>query len=318
MSTNAQQDAVFAGGLSKTWRSWRHTVHALDNVTLRVPRGSAFGLLGPNGAGKTTFVKAIIGALRPTSGMASVFGHAAGSREALKLIGYVPESNALPLHLTAQQLLDLYATMHGIGSAERRRRIPAMLERIGLADRASTPLSKCSRGMKQRAAIAAALLHGPQLLILDEPTDGLDPAARRTVLELLRNLNREQSVTLLINSHLLNEVEELCDEVAMLRGGRLIRQVTVSSLMAETGYALTLSAVPEALEDLLRDRGMVMAADPGRPLYVTVQSREQLDWTLDQVRATGAVVESMGRSARVLENAYLSENQIATEMEYAL
>lgn len=307
---DSKHDAIFAASLSKTWRSWRKTLQALENVTLRVPHGSAFGLLGPNGAGKTTFVKSVIGAVRPTGGSVTVFGHAAGTRAAARLIGYVPESNSAPLHLTAAQLLDLHATLCGVEAGESRRRIPEMLERVGLAEWASTPLSKYSRGMRQRAAIAAALIHRPQLLILDEPTDGLDPVGRRQVLDLLRSLNREQSVTLLINSHLLHEVEELCREVALLRNGRLVRHASLPAVQASLGFVAVMQAVPASLERAFLLRGWVTPA-PNGGLHLNIPTRDELEWALDQGRLAGAILQSMGpASSGTLERLYLSETQV--------
>ncbi len=302
-------DAIAAVNLSKRWRTWRRTVHALSDVTLRVPAGSAFGLLGPNGAGKTTFVKSVLGTLRPSTGSATVFGFKAGSRDAARLTGYVPESSAAPLHLTASQLLGLHATLCGVDAGERQRRIPELLERVGLREWTATPLGKFSRGMKQRAAIAAALVHRPRLLILDEPTDGLDPAGRRLLLDLLRSLNREQGVTLLINSHLLNEVEEVCDRVAILRNGRVVRQARVSKLRAPAGYTATLRAVPHELDTALRDRGFVTASESGGVLRLRVASREDVNWVIDQSRALGALLDSIGPATTNLESVYLAETQ---------
>lgn len=312
----ARHDAVFAGSLSKTWRSFRRQTHALQDLTLRIPAGAAYGLLGPNGAGKTTFVKILIGAVRPTSGVATVFGHAAGSREAQALLGYVPESSLAPLHLTGAQLIDFQSVLHGVTGQQRRRRTAAMLEQVGMSQWADVPMRKYSRGMRQRVCIAAALAHEPRMLILDEPTDGLDPASRREILELLRQLNRQQGVTLLVNSHLLHEVEELCNEVAMLRQGRLVRTGALAQLRTQAGYTVVLRSERQDLEALFAERGIAALREAAGTLRLHVVTREELNWTLDLARAAAAQVEALSRSTHSLETIYLTETQTAEETRW--
>lgn len=306
---DATHDAVFAGGVSKTWKSFRRRIQALDAVTLRIPRGAAFGLLGPNGAGKTTFVKILIGAVRPTSGTATVFGHCAGSGAARAAIGYVPESMLAPLHLTGAQLIEMQAALHGMDAVNARRRTGELLERVSMTEWRNVPLRKYSRGMRQRVCIAAAMVHGPMMLVLDEPTDGLDPAGRREVLALLRELNRDQGVTLLINSHLLHEVEDLCSEVAMLAHGRLVRSGSVRTMIGEAGYSAVLSSTPIELERVLEAQGIQIQRGAAGILRLHAATRDQLDWALDCARAAAARVESLTRETPDLESVYLSEVQ---------
>ena len=304
-----RHDAVFAGSLTKTWRSWWRKTEALRELTLRIPVGSAFGLLGPNGAGKTTFVKILIGAVRATAGTATVFGHEAGSLAARAMVGYVPESSLAPLHLTGTQLIDFQSSLYGMGRGERRRRTAALLEQVGMRQWADVPMRQYSRGMRQRVCIAAALAHEPRMLILDEPTDGLDPASRREILELLRRLNRQQGVTLLVNSHLLHEVEELCSEVAMLRQGRLVRTGSLAQLRTQAGYTVVLRSERADLEALFAERGIAALREAAGTLRLHVVTREELDWTLDLARAAAAQVVALGRSTHSLETIYLTETR---------
>jgi ABC-2 type transport system ATP-binding protein len=305
------EEAVFTGGLTKTYKTFGgRPVTALDNVTLRIPRGVAFGLVGPNGAGKTTFSKALIGTVHPTSGVATVFGEPAGSCAARKKLGYVPECASAPEHLTARQLVEYHATLYGVNPAERRKRTDELLEKVELGSRSGERLGSFSKGMRQRAAIAAALIHRPQMLILDEPTEGLDPEGRHHVLDLLRRLNRDTGVTLLINSHFLGEIESLCHEVAMLNRGKLVRYGELRSLTARQGYSLTLSDVRMGLAAALRSRliGDQLRGEAGH-LMLTLPGRVELDWVLEQARAFGARIEALSARSGSLEEVYLEETR---------
>ncbi len=302
-------DAVFAGGLSKIYKSFGSpSITALDNVTLRIPRGVAFGVLGRNGAGKTTFSKALIGNVRPSSGVVTIFGDPAGSRAARKKLGYVAECASAPEHLTPRQLLEYHAALYGVGAVESGRRAGELLDKVGLGSRSGEPLGSFSKGMRQRAAIAAALIHRPEMLILDEPTEGLDPEGRRQVRDLLRHLNREMGVTLLINSHLLDEIESLCHEVAMLNRGKLVRHGELRSLTTQRGYTLTLSGVRIGLTSALRSRLAVEQMEAGH-VRLTVPRREDLDWALEQARLFGARIEAMSACRGSLEDVYLAETR---------
>ncbi len=200
-------------------------------ICLRVPRGQIFGFLGPNGAGKSTLVKMLVGLLYPTSGKAQLLGQALGDHEVRRKIGFLPENFRYHDWLTGQQLLEFHASLYGLGGAEKKRRVGEVLELVGLAGKERQKIQTFSKGMRQRAGLACALLADPDLLFLDEPTSALDPIGRRDVREILVNLRRAGK-TIFLNSHLLSEVEMICDSVAFIRQGKIIRQGTLEELQA--------------------------------------------------------------------------------------
>lgn len=223
MIAAANDLAIQAVDLRKTYREGlirRRVFQALNGVSFEVPAGSVFGLLGPNGAGKTTFVKILMGIIRRTSGTGTVFGERAGSMAARRLIGYLPEKLALPTYLTGFQALEYCGGLSGMSGRQVRARRDELLEMVGLTGWGNSRISKYSKGMVQRLGLAQAMLHRPKLLVLDEPTDGLDPKARAGVREILLQMSQE-GATVFLNSHLLQEVEVLCQEVAILSEGNL-------------------------------------------------------------------------------------------------
>jgi ABC-2 type transport system ATP-binding protein len=207
-------------------------VEALGGVDLEVGEGELVGLLGPNGAGKSTLVKIACGLVRPTGGTAEIAGEPAGSAAAHRALGYLAELFRFPDWLTAEELIELHQRLAGSsgGAPERAE----LLERVGLAEAAAKRVGAMSKGMQQRLGIAQALVGTPRLLLLDEPTSALDPAGRRTVRTLLEGL-REQGVAVLLNSHLLSEVELVCDRVAIIARGRLVAAGTPAELSRHGG-----------------------------------------------------------------------------------
>src|SRR3954462_779387 len=204
--------AIETYGLEKIYRSrWRaREVRAVSNLSLRVPAGVKYGLLGANGAGKTTFVKMLLTAVHPTSGSASLFGRDARLAEARRPVGYLPENHRFPTYLSGYGMLDFYAALSGLEAVQRKRRIPELLDLVGLKDWGDVRIKKYSKGMLQRLGLAQALIHRPMLLVLDEPTDGVDPVGRREIRDILDGLTGK-GVTVFINSHLLSEVESFCE-----------------------------------------------------------------------------------------------------------
>lgn len=215
-------------------KQYGSTVRALKGVSLRVERGEIFGLLGQNGAGKTTLIKILLGILAPTEGSATLLGQPCGRVAVRKRIGYLPEDHRFPDYHTAASLLDFYGTLLEMPAARRRQRIPQVLQLVGLTGRMHHKIRTYSKGMKQRTGIAQALLHDPEVIFLDEPTDGVDPVGRREIRELLQTL-KTQGVTVFVNSHLLGEVELLCDRVVILDRGSIIRQGTIAELTSRRG-----------------------------------------------------------------------------------
>lgn len=210
--------AVSVSALVKDYRSLFGAPHrALRGLTLAIPRGTAFGLIGPNGAGKTTFIKTLLGVVRPTSGDVSVLGGDPSELQVRARIGYLPERMHLPAALTARDFLRSMATLKGLKPTHAE--LAALLERVGLAD-SSQRVGTFSKGMRQRLGLAAAMLGRPELLILDEPTDGIDPLGRVEVRNLLLE-EKARGATLLLNSHLLSETERVCDRIGVLQKGEL-------------------------------------------------------------------------------------------------
>ena len=204
---------------------------AVDGIDLRVDAGEVFGFLGPNGAGKTTTVKMLLGLVAPSAGEARVLGCRPGDPAAMRRIGFLPEHFRFPPWLTAYNFLDTHGQLYGMSAAQRRTRIPELLERVGLGARARSRLGEFSKGMQQRVGLAQALLNEPALVFLDEPTSGLDPVGRYEVREIIREL-RQRGVTVFLNSHFLSEVEVTCDRVAIVKRGRLVRVGSLEELTA--------------------------------------------------------------------------------------
>jgi ABC-2 type transport system ATP-binding protein len=209
--------------VSKTYRAaFRpgQTVHALRGISFAVEPGEVFALLGPNRAGKTTLVKILLGLCHPSGGSASRLGRPLAERTTLGCVGYMHENQAFPRYLTAAQLLDFYGELSWIPAPVLKARVPALLERVGLADRAHEPIARFSKGMVQRLALAQALLAEPDLLVLDEPMEGLDLNGRLLLQEIVTE-QRHAGKTVLVVSHALGEVAQVCDRLAVLVDGRL-------------------------------------------------------------------------------------------------
>jgi ABC-2 type transport system ATP-binding protein len=220
----------------------RGTLRALDGVSLRVEQGEVFGLLGPNRAGKTTLVKLLLSLCRPTAGRVERLGAPASDRQTLARVGYLHENQAFPRYLTATGLLHFYGTLTRLPEATVRRRTPELLEWVGLADRAAEPIARFSKGMVQRLALAQALLNDPDLLVLDEPMEGLDLLGRQLVRDAVTGQRRRGRTALLI-SHVAAEAEQLCDRAAVVVGGRLAFLGPVAGLTRpDAGRPRTLEA----------------------------------------------------------------------------
>jgi ABC-2 type transport system ATP-binding protein len=211
------------------WR--KRPYRALDTLTLEIASGEVFGFLGPNGAGKTTTLKLLMQLIYPTSGRAEILGRPVGDVGIRRRIGYLPENPYFYDHLTAEELLNYFGQLFGYGPADRRTRVGALLDRVGLGAERRLQLRKFSKGMLQRVGIAQALLNDPEVIFLDEPMSGLDPIGRREVRSLILDL-RDQGRTVFFSSHILTDAEALCGRVAVVAGGRLAAAGKLADLLA--------------------------------------------------------------------------------------
>ena len=319
------QPAIAVENLRKTYVEGllrRREQAALQGVTLQVQRGEIFGLLGGNGAGKTTFVKILLGIIRRTTGEAQLLGFPAGDRRGRKLVGYLPENLRVPRHLTANTALEYYGNLSGLSSAEVRKRRGPLLEMVGLAARARDGVRTYSKGMLQRLGLAQAMLHDPDLFILDEPTDGLDPLARSQVRGFLTELKR-QGKTIFLNSHILQEVELICDRVAILDRGVLKRVADVAeitsgrspgssgngnSAAAEFELHLQVSGLEAAIRHVLGTLPVVswQSHSPLEHRIVTrTPDQPTVDRLIDSLRTAGISIVGLSRRRVSLEDAYL-------------
>jgi ABC-2 type transport system ATP-binding protein len=209
--------------IAKTFRTgfWRKKVEAVRQVSFSIYPGEIFGLVGPNGAGKSTTIKMLLGLVRPDRGEIRLFGEQIDDVSLRERIGYLPENPMLYEHLNAVELLDFYGGLFGYGKKRRRERAEELLEMVGLSHALERPVSKFSKGMKQRAGIAQALVNDPDLVILDEPQSGLDPVGRREIRDLVLEL-RKEGKTILFCSHILPDVQDICDRVAVMHHGEIV------------------------------------------------------------------------------------------------
>ena len=224
---DAQTLAIHAEGLRKEYVS---TV-AVADLNLAVGRGEVFGFLGPNGAGKTTSLKMFLGLIRPSAGQVTVLGRPPSDWRMRARIGFLPEHFRFQEWLKAAEFLEVHARLYGMPDDLTRKRVPELLEQLGLSRHAGKPLRDFSKGMLQRIGLAQALLNQPELVFLDEPTSGLDPLGRRLVRDIIHSL-REQGITVFLNSHLLSEIEVTCDRVAFIRRGEIVQTGRLGDLLS--------------------------------------------------------------------------------------
>jgi ABC-2 type transport system ATP-binding protein len=305
--------AIATEGLTKIFRSrWtKREVRAVDGISLRVNRGTTFGLLGPNGAGKTTFVKMLLSATHPTSGRASIFGQDSRHPAARVPIGYLPENHRFPTYLTGAGMLDFYASLSGMNAAQRKKRVPELMEKVGLDKWGPIRLGKYSKGMLQRVGLAQALMHSPNLLVLDEPSDGVDPIGRKQIRDILHELEA-QGVTIFLNSHLLVEVELFCRDVAIINRGRVALEGGVHELTTGSGYKVEADQVPEQLATELRSRARAALSRNGS-LQLTFATREEANAAVDLLRSAHCEIENLSRTTSTLEEIFVKTVEAATQ-----
>jgi ABC-2 type transport system ATP-binding protein len=271
-------------------KTYARNVHALRGVNVQVGRGEIFGLLGPNGAGKTTLVKIMMTVVRPTHALGTILGRPIGHRGKLARIGFLPENPRFPGYRTGQEVLHYYAALARVPRDRRRSNAQRLLSRMELSDWRHARVDTYSKGMLQRLGVAQALMNDPELVVLDEPTDGLDPMGRRTVRELLVELRR-QGTTVFLNSHLLSELELVCDRVAILVDGRVARQGTLSELTEKTlEYKIKFTGSAEGIRSRLAQSGAKLE---GTVITLPGHSLSHVNEVIDLLRGGGLLIESV-------------------------
>jgi ABC-2 type transport system ATP-binding protein len=245
-------------------------VHALQDISLSVHRGEVFGLLGPNGAGKSTLIKIMMTVVQPTRAQGTILGQKVGHKPTLARVGYLPEHHRFPRYLTGRQTLEFFGALAGVDRPTAKRRASELVETVGMTAWADRKVGEYSKGMMQRIGLAQALVNDPDLVLLDEPTDGVDPVGRRDIRQVLQRM-REQGKTVFINSHLLSELEMICDRVAILVGGQVARQGRIDELnVAKQRYEIDVMPPAEGSDGLRKSlQGLFTAqATNGSPASV--------------------------------------------------
>ncbi len=294
--------------LSKTYRSGlfgKTKIVALRDVSLSVNAGEVFGLLGPNGAGKTTFVKILLSIAFPTSGSGTILARPLKDIRIREKIGYLPENHRYPSFLPAIETLLLFGKLHGLENRTLKEKARSLLQLVGLKDWMHTKLKKFSKGMLQRLGMAQALLNDPEILFLDEPTDGVDPIGRKEIRDILREL-RSRGTTIFLNSHILSEVEMICDRVAILHKGEVLKVDSVETITRkQLEYEFTAeSNVPDELIENLRSSATNIQRD-GSKLIITVTDKSQLNKLIDMIRERGIFIHSIMPRKSSLEDCFV-------------
>ena len=298
--------ALETDGLSKVYKSLRGRVRALEPLDLKVPPGKVFGLLGSNGAGKSTFVKTVLNICKPTTGRARILGVDSRNPGARKHVGYLPEGTAFPTYLTGRGVCEYFGKLMGLTGTRLKDEVSAKLKIVGMTDWAGKKCTKYSKGMKQRIGLAQAMLGDPKLIILDEPTDGVDPQGRHEIRDVITGLAKE-GVTIFINSHLLAEVEAICDDIAIMYRGRLLETGPVATLTERMSIRdgrmqlrFRTSELPERLPEPLQG---LERKDGG--FEISVSDREQIPVVINELIAINVKIYEVEQYHASLEEAFL-------------
>jgi len=301
--------AISTSHLSKTYSSGfrgKRQVNALQDFSLEVESGQIFSLLGPNGAGKTTFIKILLSLTRQTGGSAMILDHEVSDEQARLSVGYLPENHRYPGYLTGEQVLRSFGALSGVTGPLLQSRTMTLLELVGMKDWRNVKVKKYSKGMMQRLGLAQAMINDPDLLFLDEPTDGVDPVGRAEIRDLLRDL-KTRGKTIFLNSHLLSEVELISDRVAILDKGRLLRVGTVDELTTsgERYHVGIEGALPEAF--LVEAAAKILTFSQAQSsLTVDVVSIAELNSLIDMLRRHQVPIVSIAKERSTLEESFLN------------
>jgi ABC-2 type transport system ATP-binding protein len=295
------------------------TVTALDDLTLELQSG-VIGLVGANGAGKSTLIKILLGLLAPTSGRVSVLGMdpTVDGTALRQYVGYMPEHNALPPDVSATELVAHLAQLSGLPKAAARERTSDVLRHVGLYEERYRPIGGYSTGMRQRVQLAQAIVHDPRLLLLDEPTNGLDPAGRDEMLELIRRTGHEFRIAIILASHLLGEIEEVCDYLVAIDAGRLLRSAPLAEFTTETGIlTVEVEEGRDALAARLGERGLRLLTRLGdgeaRRIRIALDGAEPYDVIRDAVAELGLPLIRIERTRHSLEDLFRAPDDDAGE-----
>ncbi len=305
MQQTATGPAIEVRALSKRFGFGRRAVAAVNDVSLRVERGEIYGLLGRNGAGKTTLIKILLDIVRPTRGEAFVHGVSSRKAAARRTVGYLPEDHRFPEYQTGLSALSFYASLSGAAIAGDKPRLRELLASVDLADAADRKIRAFSKGMKQRLGLAQALVHSPEIIFLDEPTDGVDPVGRAKIRDLLSEL-KARGKTIFLNSHLLSEVERVCDRVGIMEKGALVREGTLEQL-TRVERAFTLETVPALDDARLGELARLVhaATRTAHGLDVVVAEDRSIDAVVDYLRANGVGIRGLAAKKLSLEEVFL-------------
>ncbi|MFT3925813.1 MAG: ABC transporter ATP-binding protein [Myxococcales bacterium] len=295
---------------------FRKRVEAVRGVSFQVAQGETFGLLGPNGAGKTTTIKSILRLIQPDRGSIGVFGKAL-SLESMRRIGYMPENPYVYQYLRAPEFLDLCGRLMGMPRAQREKRSAEMIELVGLAHAVDRPIGRFSKGMTQRMGLAQALLHDPELLILDEPMSGLDPIGRKQVRDIIL-AQRLAGKTLIFTSHVLSDVEMLCDRIAIINKGRVVARGTLDELLKREvrRVRIQLAGTPQVFKETLVARGfglreVEVRGHEASDLEVTIEGDQGVSPLLKEALEAGAQVVEVEQERETLEELFV-RNAVAS------
>jgi ABC-2 type transport system ATP-binding protein len=292
--------------LYKTFRIgfMRKKIEAVRGVSFDVAQGQTFGVLGPNGAGKTTSIKTTLRLIFPDRGTVKLFG-APLTTKVLRRVGYMPENPYVYQYLRAPEFLDLCGRLVGLDAAARRRRTSEMLELVGLTSAVDRPIGKFSKGMTQRIGLAQALLHDPELLILDEPMSGLDPIGRKQVRDIILS-ERKRGKTIVFTSHVLSDVEMLCDRIAIIHKGQVVARGTLDELLRREvrRVRLQLTGVTSELREALeREKLTVRVVED--MVHVTIEGDQGVGPLLERVMKAGATVVEVEPERETLEDLFM-------------
>ncbi len=309
MNDGQKGTAIYVDGLTKTY-TWRRKkdIRALDDVSLTVQRGEIFGLLGPNGAGKTTLVKILLGIVRADSGSASLFDRDVASHRARESVGFLPENHRFPPDLNAGQVMRVYGALSGMDRSQISERADPLLKEVGLLDRKKSRIKTFSKGMMQRLGLAQALLSNPDLIFLDEPTDGVDPGGRLHFRSILSDL-RDQGKTIFLNSHILSDIEQICDRVGILRNGRVVATGSIEGLTSGSNrWTIVISAVdlPQVRQTVSDFDGSIAVVDAGIRIELTTSDPGTVNRLIDVLRARDWDILHVERERAPLESTFMS------------